>query len=74
MKTEIVVEGRVRLVAREAVSVPPACSSKLQRGVQLPASATQAGSNLITEMTGGWGVDTFLTFYLICMQVQFDQI
>jgi hypothetical protein len=52
MKTEIVVEGRVRLVAREAVSVPPACSSMLQRGVQLSVSATQADSTLIT---GGGG-------------------
>ncbi len=56
MKAEIVVEGRVYFIAREAVfSLSPACSSKLQGGVQLPVSATQAGSTLNTEMTGGWG-------------------
>jgi hypothetical protein len=53
MKTEIVVEGGVRLVAREAVSVPPAFSSMLQRGVQVLVSATQAGSTLITVRGGG---------------------
>ncbi len=78
MKAEMAVEGRDYFIAREAVfSLSPACSSKLQRGVQLPVSATQAGSTLITERTGEWGVlevDTILAFYLICMQVQFDKV
>jgi hypothetical protein len=77
IKAEKAFEGRVYFIAREAVfSLSPSCSSMLQQGVQLPVSATQAGSTLITEMTGGWGVlevDTFLAFYLICMQVQFDK-
>ncbi len=56
MKTQIVVECRVYFIAREAVfSLPPVCSSKLQQGVQLPVSATQGESTLITELTGGWG-------------------